>query len=136
MNTKNGSITNIFLAVELDDNTKQVLARKLFLLDFKDFLRFEPKRNLHITLGYIRDVHQTERRDIINAFKPLKECPPFTFHVDKAIVLGAFNHMLCVRLSPDEPFLALHNKAQQLLAQSTNFKFDDKYPDFIPHVKI
>ena len=82
MNTKNGSITNIFLAVELDDDTKHVLARKLFLLDYKDYLRLEPKRNLHITLGYVRDVHQTERRDIINAFKPLKECEPFSFRVE------------------------------------------------------
>jgi len=136
MNNKNSSITNIFLAIELDDDTKQLFARKLFLLDFKDFLRLESKRNLHITLGYIRDVHQTERRDIINAFKPLKEWAPFQAHVDSTIVLGQFEHMLCVQFKPYEPFKELRDKAASLLAELTTFRFDDKYTNFIPHTKL
>lgn len=136
MNNKNGSITNIFLAVELDDDTKQLLARKLFLLDYRDYVRTEPKRNLHITLGYIRDVHESRRRDIINAFKPLKECTPFSAHVDSPLIFGSHRHMLCVRHTPYEAFHHLHKRAQNLLESQTDFKFDDKHPDFIPHSKI
>jgi 2'-5' RNA ligase len=136
MNTKNGSITNIFLAVEFDDDTRQLLARKLYLLDYKDYLRLESKRNLHITLGYIRDVHETQRREIINAFKPLKECTPFSAHVEAPIVLGAFQHMLCVQLAPYEAFFQLHEQAKELLSSHTEFRLDEKHPDFIPHAKL
>jgi 2'-5' RNA ligase len=136
MNNKSGSITNIFLAVEFDEATRALLARKLFLLDYKDYLRLEPKRNLHITLGYIRDVHETQRRDIINAFKPLKEHHPFSAHVEAPITLGQHGHMLCVSHSPYEAFFALHMKAKELLMNNTEFQFDDKHPDFIPHTKI
>ena len=136
MNHKNGSVTNIFLAVEFDDDTKQLLARKLFLLDYKDYLRTEPKRNFHITLGYIREVHETQRREIINAFKPLKEHHPFTAHVEAPIIFGAHHQMLCVRHSPFEMFDELHTTAKALLSEHTQFKFDEKHPTFIPHTKI
>lgn len=136
MNNKNGSITNIFLAVELDDDTKQLFARKLFLLDYRDFLRTEPKRNLHITLGYIRDVHESRRRDIIQAFKPLREYLPFSAHIDSPIIFGEHQHMLCVRHKPYEAFYDLHIKAKELLETHTDYKFDDKHPHFIPHTKI
>lgn len=136
MNNKNSSITNIFLAVEFDEDTKNLFARKLFLLEHKDYLRLEPKKNLHITIGYISDVHQTQRRDIINAFRPLKELMPFSAHVESPIVLGEFRHMLCVQHSPYDSFLSLHNIAKTLLSENTEFKFNDKHPDFIPHTKL
>lgn len=136
MNYKNGSVTNIFLAVELDDDTKQLLARKLFLLDYREYLRTERKRNLHITLGYIRDVHESERRDIINAFKPLRNYHPFGAHVEGPVMFGAHRHMLCVRHGPYDKFHELHFEAKNLLHDNTKFRFDNKHPEFIPHTKI
>lgn len=136
MNTKNNTITNIFLAVELDEDIKQVFARKLFLLEFKEFLRLEPKRNLHITIGYIQDVHHTERRAIVNAFKPLKEQHVFSAHVEGPVVLGEFRHMLCIQHSPYDAFLNLHNLSKKLLAENTHFHFSEKHPDFLPHTKL
>lgn len=136
MNTKNNTITNIFLAIEFDEDIKQLFARKLYLLDFKEFLRLESKKNLHITIGYIQDVHHTERRSIVNAFKGLKDFPVFQAHVEKPIILGEFKHMLCIQHGPYDTFLNLRNMAKNLLTQHTHFAFNEKHPDFLPHTKL
>lgn len=136
MKNKNSSKQSMFLAAELDDNIKQVYAKRLYLTEYKDLLRIEPRRNFHITLGYIANVDETDKRDIINSFKPLKETQPFMAEAVGSVVFGHYQQILCARIGPEDPFVKLHKLGAQLIAAHTNYHFDTTHPDFIPHMKI
>lgn len=136
MKKKSSPYRSMFLAVELEEDLKKLLAERLYLLEDKKLLRIESRRNFHITIGFIAHVHEKHRRDVINCFKPLKEFTAFLAHVEGPVILGQYQQILCAKFGPIGPFQVLHEKAKIFLVQNTDYNFDEKHEEYIPHTKI
>ncbi len=136
MDTGQPQVKSMFLAVEFDSATKNLIAEKLYLPLPKSQIRREKKHNFHLTLGFIRDIKFDDRPTVIKAFENLKELAPFTIKAESTVNLGTSGNILCIHMGPTDKLTEISQLAAMLLAENTDYKFDESYATYIPHVKI
>ncbi|MEN8237159.1 MAG: hypothetical protein ABFQ95_06430 [Pseudomonadota bacterium] len=127
---------SMFLAIELEPDVKQSLARILYLDLPKSQVRRQAQRDFHITLGFIRSVKWQDRSLVEQAFKPLERIPVLSLAVTGVVALGQFGQILCARFGPQEVIEDLSLEAGTLLTKHTEYQFDQSYAAYIPHTKI
>jgi len=127
---------NLFLAVHFEDKLKEKLAHNLRLDASLDEVIYAPKQNLHLTLGFIRNVDPRDRSLLKSAFNDIQKMPSFNGFAHVSIILGNGNS-LCVRAGPSEKLSEIRFAAQNLLVLHSQNKYDfDGTFDYLPHIKI
>lgn len=127
---------SMFLAIELDPDVRQELARTLYLDCPKSQIRRQAQRDFHITLGFIRDVKWEDRPLVMQSFKPLGHTSTLSLAVTGAVALGHFGQILCARFGPQDILEDLSLQADALLKKHTDYQFDQSYASYVPHTKI
>lgn len=127
---------NLFLAVFFEEKLKEKLAHNLRLEASLDEVIYAPQQNLHLTLGFIRNVDFQDRALLKNAFNDIKATSPFKGYAQTSVILGHGNS-LCIRGGPFEKLCEVRSAAQKLLLKNTQNKYDfDASFDYLPHIKI
>ncbi len=127
---------NLFLAVLLENKLKEKLAHNLRLSAPIEEVIYAPEQNLHLTLGFIRNVDFHDRSLLKSAFNNIKIEFSFEGFSQGSIVLGNGNS-LCIRAGPFEKFIEMRLASRKLLQQNTENKYDyDNSFDYLPHIKI
>ncbi len=126
----------MFLAIEFGKEDQDIIAKELYLpLPKKQLLRVK-RRNFHLTLGFIKDVKIEDRQQVIGAFEEMKNIEPFALQILGTVGFGQYGHILCAKLGPDELLQQLSQRAAKLLAENTDYRFDESFESYIPHLKI
>ncbi|OJX10208.1 MAG: hypothetical protein BGO77_07290 [Caedibacter sp. 37-49] len=127
---------NIFLAVLFENKLKEKLAHNLRLSAPIEEIIYTPKQNIHLTLGFIRNVDFHDRSLLKKAFNNIKTEFPFEGFLQRSIILGNGNS-LCIRAEPFEKLAEIHLASRKLLRLNTENKYDfDNTFDYLPHIKI
>lgn len=127
---------NLFLAVLFEDKLKEKLAHYLRLDASLEEVIYAPQQNIHLTLGFIRNVAAQDRPLLKNAFNSIKASPSFEGYAQTSVILGNGNS-LCIRVGPFEKLSEIRIASQKTLLKSSYNKYDfDASFDYLPHIKI
>ncbi|AIL13244.1 hypothetical protein IM40_06645 [Candidatus Paracaedimonas acanthamoebae] len=127
---------NLFLAVLFEDKLKEKLAHNLRLEASLEEVIYAPKQNLHLTLGFIRNVAPQDRALLKNAFDAIQFISIFKGYAQTSVILGNSNS-LCIRAGPFEKLSEIRIASQKLLLQNSHSKYDFNASfDYLPHIKI
>lgn len=127
---------NLFLSILLENKLKEKLAHKLRLEASLDEVIYAPKQNLHLTLGFIRNVDPHDRASLKNAFNEITTFPSFKGHAQTSVILGNGNS-LCIRVEPFDKLSEIRMFTQKLLLKNSQGQYDfDHSFEYLPHIKI
>lgn len=90
--------------------------------------------DLHVTIAYIRNVEQKDKRIIGAYFNDLSKCQSF---MARAVCVKIYGNAVVLCLAPHEKFFSMHNQVKQGLKKACEGKYhlDDK-KGFEPHITL
>ena len=129
---------NYFLAVVLDEATKNEIAQFGLAPDDARLQHTTPPHNLHITVGYIGPVAEDLLPKVAECFKALEALPPFTLTFKEIDFFGGrtnFKKYIGLTIGdPDENLKKVHQTSQDLLKHATTLNFRGGDREFKPHI--
>lgn len=91
-------------------------------------------QDLHVTLGYIPDVNETDIRSIALSMNSISTQSPFMANVEE---VRGYGNAIVLKIEPYQQLLTIHKKMNQKVIDATQnqYHFDSKNR-FSPHITI
>lgn len=129
---------NIFFAAVPNHDNRQLLTQKILQCEAKrsSQLRIDWSHltDLHITLGYLSGVEDTDLRAIAQSFLFLNQTTKFLATIKDVRIFG---NAIVLRMEPYQTFLGLFKKMKQQLQNTLENKYQFKEHDrFDAHITI
>lgn len=130
--------TNIFLAALPTYDNRLALTQKISVCEAKRSplvrVQWTHTQDLHITLGFIAAVHQTDLRNIASGMSSISQTGPLMANVEEIKLYG---NAIVLRLEPYQQFLAIHKKMNLKLMEITQSQYQFQVKGrFDPHLTI
>ncbi|MBS0287467.1 MAG: 2'-5' RNA ligase family protein [Proteobacteria bacterium] len=129
---------NIFLAALPSHDNRMVMTQKILSCETKRSplarIHWTHTQDLHVTLGFIPNVIETDIRSIALAMSTISQQSPFMANVE---AVHGYGNAIVLKIEPYQQLLNIHKKMHQKLVEATEDKyhFDTKHR-FSPHITI
>lgn len=130
--------SNLFLAALPSHDNRLVFMQKISACEAKRSplvkVQWTHTQDLHITLGFMADVAQSDFRSIALGFMPVSQNPPFMAHVEGVRLYG---NAIVLQTGPIQQFQSIHRKMHQRLLEISNHRYDFAMDHrYDPHLTI
>lgn len=121
--------SNIFLAALPSHDNRMIIAQKILNCETKRSplakIQWAHTQDLHVTLGFIESVEETDIRKVALELASIAQNAPFMANVEEIKIYGS---AIVLRCQPYHRFLAMHKKMNQLLTEGSKgqYQFDVK----------
>lgn len=117
-------ITNLFLAALPNHDNRMVIAQKILACEARRSplakIAWTHAQDLHLTLGYISQVQESDVRRIAMDLNSVSQDAPFLATVDEIKIYGS---AIVLRCEPYHRFLAIHKKMNHKLAAGSDNRY-------------